>query len=271
MSPSRLSALRDALRRAGLLRRPTRFVLLGQARSGSNLVMHSLMEHPEITMLAEALSEEPRARIPLPESKVQAQYEVGEDGARFLDRRVFPRVLPAGVHACGMKLFYEHARWDREVATAWDYLLSERSIRIVHLVRRDLLACRVSLEVAFRSRQWILPVDSDEARAEVPSFALGMDDLQGFFDDAVRWQGWVDEAFTRHPVLSIEYERDVCGRFLQTMAAIHGFLDVAPAPVEPRLLRQRTRSPREQLSNFAEAREHFRQTPYARFFEDAEV
>ena len=251
----------------GRRERPTRFILLGHERSGSTLVRRSLDQHPQIAMTNETLSDvEDVRRLCANGNRHRAFYAPGDDGARYLDRKVFLERPPSTISACGIKLFYHHARFDHCSATAWDYIAANRDIRVIHLTRRDLLECRVSHEVAVRTGQWFqLPGSSEPARSIGP-FGLPPDECHAYFDNIASWRIWADDAFSAHPMLKIEYEADLCADYPGAMARVFEFLGVDPAPAEISLLRQRTRPSSEQLTNFDELRSYFRHSPYEGFF-----
>lgn len=248
--------------------RPLRFILLAHPRSGSNLVSYSLAAHSQIAMLSEVLSQWPNVRTRCAKGpRHSAWYEEGADGATFLDQKVFLQQAPRGIRACGVKIFYDHARFDPLVKTAWDYLLNDREIRVIHLQRKNYLDCKISLDVALQTGQWLLENREEGKRAVVPPFAADPDDYEFYFNQLHAAQTWASRAFTHHAVLSLEYERDLLDAFPETMARVFDFLGLAGEVPESRLLKQAGRPASTQLSNFDELREHFRHTLYEPFFD----
>lgn len=249
--------------------RPARFILLAHARSGSNLVAYSLAAHSQVAMLSEVLSQWPNVRQRCAKGpRHSASYEDGADGARFLDEKVFLHHAPRGVQHCGFKIFYDHARFTPAVKTAWDYILENRDIRIVHLKRRDFLASKVSLDVALKTGQWLLENNHDGARHLVPPFTADPADYEYHFNQLHAAQSWAAGAFAHHNVMEIEYERDLFDAFPATMARVFAFLGLDPETPQIRLQKQASHSPAEQLTNFAELREHFRHSIYEQFFQE---
>jgi len=249
-------------------KRPIRFILLGHPRSGSNLVSRSLETHSQVAMLSEVLSQWENVRTRCWRgTKHSAVYEDGMDGAQYLDERVFLQRAPWGIRACGFKLFYDQARFTPAVKTAWDYIRQDRDIRIIHLKRENLLDSRVSLDVALRTNQWLVESKDANTRKTVEPFAADIRDYQHFFDNILSAQQWVAQAFTGHPVLELEYARDLCAAFPASIARVYSFLGVDPGSGEQRLAQQRSASPAEILTNYAELRDHFRHTAYEGFFD----
>ena len=248
---------------------PTRFVVLCHARTGSNLICGSLSEHPQIRMLGEIFhpTEEQRRQNAGHDGNPGRHYRDGEDGARYLAREVYGASSEPDIRAAGFKMFYDYARWEVPMRTAWDYLLADHDIRFLLLTRRNLLECLVSHEVALRTDRWRVPAgEPAPTKIDLAPFPLDAERCHAYFDRILTWRTWAAEALRSHPVLSLEYESDLDAHFPATMSRVFEFLDVAPAAAEPQTARQRTKSPAQQLSNFDELRSHFRHTPYTEFF-----
>lgn len=133
----------------------TNFIVLGYPRCGSNLLLSSLGGHPQIRIIGEVLSHEAKIRAEAWErvdpSKWPASrgagYQLGEDGAAFLANKIFPAGPIRNLRCFGFKIFYDHAQFDDHVSTAWDYLRSS-DIKVIHLIRRNLLYSYISFLVA---------------------------------------------------------------------------------------------------------------------------
>src|SRR5579863_2704972 len=90
------------------------FVVLGHPRCGSNLIGRALAIHPQIRMAGEVIANDEATRKeswervnpvawPLPRGE---GYRTGQDGAAFLDQRIFSSSPFENVRAFGFKLFY---------------------------------------------------------------------------------------------------------------------------------------------------------------------
>ena len=222
--------------------RPTRFVLLGHARVGSNVLLRSMAMHPEIVVASEVLHYNAAVREECCRgNRRNLLFKDGEDGARFLDERVFAAPGREGIRCCGFKLFYDHARFDASVKTAWDYVRSQREIRIIHLIRRNLLESLISLRIALVTGKWAHRLNSIGIPTGVPPFRIDPADCHEYFNRIVSWENWAASALDDHPLLRIEYESDTCRDFSGTMDRIFGFLGVAPFDAPLMLRKQQTR------------------------------
>ena len=263
--------VRNALRRLNRkLRAPKRFIVLCHARSGSNLLTWSLGAQEAVEEYGEIFHDSPgQAGLGLP-PRIQP-YQRGADAARFLDADIFGPCPEPKTRAHGFKIFYDHARSTPAVKAAWRYLIEDTDIRVIHLIRRNLLDCLLSLEVAKRTGEWFRRPGEQPAPPPVAPFSLSPWACLEHFGETTTSRMWATEAFSRHPVLTLEYEKDVCGDFSGAMARAFDFIGVPPIPVTAPVVRQRSREPFEQLLNYDELRRWFRHTLFEEFFPPAGV
>lgn len=240
----------------------TKFVILSQGRCGSTLVQGTLECHPDAEAFGEIFHENQydRARF---ESLRGQFYRDGNDAAEFLREVVFGG-SPPNVRAVGFKLMYGQARESDASLRAWDLLRSNTKICVIHLYRLDLLECYCSYEVANRSQQWYLP-DLEE-RIDVSPFEIEPRHFIGFCESALAWRAWAMRAFSDHPVLEVQYERDLCANFSGAMARIQEFVGLRALPLTPPIRKQAVIAPDQQLSNFAQLKAACRHTIAEEFF-----
>lgn len=246
------------------MREPGDFVLLCHARSGSNLLLWALDQHPGVQMAGEIFDEshsQHEAGLPAGTQP----YALGMDGREFLTRNIFPPRRGKQRRARGFKLFYNHARADAPARTAWQYLIDNPHIRVIHLARRNLFDCLVSFEVALRSGEWYRPVETPDAPAVVPPFIISPWSAQEYFGHITTWRAWAARAFADHPALMLDYD-ELRADFAGTMARICAFIGVAPTDAQPALIRQVKTAPAQQISNYAELRRSFCHGPFESFF-----
>jgi LPS sulfotransferase NodH len=260
-----------------------KFVLLGYPRTGSNLLLSSLSRHPNIHVFSEVFNqdEEERQRsfsIGIQKSKSalpkkatdefdeNAYYRDGDDGAEFLRRRIFYEHALEPV-AVGLKLFYLHARGSSNARKAWEYLMSDQDIRIIHLTRRNLLESLLSWRIACETQEWTLPKGHSPKCSHLPPLYLDPGRCAAYFDMIQTERQRVSTCFSNHPKLEIEYEQDLCQNFDLTVFMVEDFLQVERQLLDQIIEKQTKYQPWQQISNYLELKEHFRASSYAYFFE----
>jgi len=258
-----------------------RFLILAHARSGSNLLMCGLFKQRNVHMFAELfneLEEERRrafrasfqdcktASVPHPSVELDENefYHDGEDGAAFLERAIFYRHARESV-AVGFKMFFHQARSSENARKVWQHLICDREVRVIHLMRRNLLESFLSLQLAFQTDHWIFPRNG-EAPPVPPPLHLSPKECEDYFRNVLAGRRWARQKFRGHPSIEVEYEADLCRGFQATVHRVQDFLGV-PRRRARRLLRKQARvGPREQIGNYAELKAHFAGTPYASWF-----
>jgi LPS sulfotransferase NodH len=244
--------------------RPTPFVVLCHARSGSNMISWCLADQEAALEFGEIFHETPSsggARAP----KGCDLYQPGADAAAYLENVIFRPETPPGIRAVGFKMFFEHNRSGPGPRSAWKYLIERTDIRVIHLVRRNLLDCKLSHEVALRSGHWYRETGSGGGPRALPPFTISPWTCQSYFTEIVAWRAWAEQAFREHPIMRVDYD-DLSANFPREMGRIFDFLGLPAKTVEPRLTRQRDRAPSEQILNYEELRRWFRHTLFEDFF-----
>jgi LPS sulfotransferase NodH len=262
----------------------TRFILLGHARCGSTLLICSLSKHPDIHLFGELFNtvEEERQRsfrsgLRFPQAaRAQEEgdaadpndfYRYGDDGVAFLNRNVFYEHAHSPL-AVGFKLFYQQARSTPEARRIWRYLSEHPEVRVVHLVRRNLLESLLSLKVALATDEWARPRGSAAWRGQAEPLRLSAGECEHYFARVERQRERARRRFQAHEVMEVEYERDLCGRFGEAVRGVERFLGVPEggAAETPQLEKQGAGRVGERVSNYEELRRHFRGSPYSHLF-----
>jgi hypothetical protein len=223
------------------------FAIITNGRIGSMSLVEPLRE-AGVAAFGELLHEDEAVRTEAARGAASV-YREGEDGAGYLRGFYLRGAEPRGFEIC-----YEQARTS-PAATAWDFIRDHSEIAIIHLVRRDLLDCWVTHEVARRT-------------GASPPFEVDAGELARFFDRTVAQRAWVRHALRRHAFLEIRYEEGLRDRFDDSVARILEHIG-APGARRPRPSSARvSRAPVEQqIASFEELRGRFRHTPHEEYFE----
>ena len=256
----------------------TKFILLGHRRCGSTLALCGLTNHGNVYISGELFNEaeherEKAFRLGLRDSKAARErgltgagyYRDGDDAGEFIDKKVFFDHWWEPV-AVGFKLFYHQARNTSGARKAWDYLKSHPEVRVIHLTRRHLLESFLSLRVAIQTNEWARLASTSRPRNTIEPFYVSPQECSAYFTEIEQQREEARTSFASHPTLDIEYERDLCGDFEQTIYRLQDFLNVPRLRASKLLERQAQRKPSQQISNYAELKEYFRQSPYSHLF-----
>lgn len=272
-----------------------RFLVLGEARTGSSVLVQALNSSPHVRCFREVFN----ADVDFVDFQMDGYDNFSAqdlalrsgDPLAFLRERIFcPH--PDPVRAVGFKLLYGQV-WS--FPNVLDRLVEDTEIRVLHLRRRNLLRALVSLQMAQRTGVWL------EDRRSMLSWAKALTALrhplrattrlprllrpatpfrkappvqvtiseQEFLTFMVRTEmtaSHFDNLFREHPKLTVFYE-DLLDRREEVFHQAQAFLGLDPRPLTVTLRRQNPELLRDLLANYDELYEAFRGTPYAWMFE----
>ena len=235
--------------------RCTRFCILTTGRTGSTRLRLLLDSHPLVRCHGELFGEN-LSTLAAPGSDAHQALlaERAADPAAFLARAF----EPGGARAAGFKLLYGQLlnRWPGLL----DLLQADRSVRIVHLVRRNGIKRFLSeYFVGTVTGRHLCPRDEEPPAVgpvTIPVAAL-LADLEAVPVQAAR----IRDLFREHPFHEIAYE-DSLDDDGPAMRAVQAFLDVPPAPLSAGIRKILPDDPRLLIANFAEVAAAVRGTPF---------
>lgn len=257
-----------------------KFVLLGHKRCGSTLLAASLNYHENVYMFGEVFNESDEERQKAYRSGLigcqaarhhdltEHDYYRSGDAARFLDRAVYYEHYWEPV-SVGFKMFYEHCRADAGATKAWDYLIAHKEVRVIHLLRLNLLDTFLSLTIARKTNEWARFKGAGEASpAEAPEpFDLSPALCEDYFLEITRDRQAAQASFRDHPVLELTYEDDICRRYQESFDSICDFIQVPRMRAHMMFEKQAVRKPSQQIRNYADLKQYFSSTQFAYAFE----
>lgn len=164
----------------------TKFVIISDSRTGSTLVNNMLNFHPEIVAQGEVFR------------------ELNIDSSRQAWKSLF-RKYPKRIKYVGFKLFYHHPlKGDKEV---WDLIERDRSIVIIHLIRKNILGSLVSKKIGIRTKQWTENINSKESiELENKKVELSLEECESYFEQIKAYQEKTDRMFSNHRLIPLTYE-----------------------------------------------------------------
>ena len=229
----------------------TRFVILGQQRTGTNHLLGMLGSHPDVLAFGEIVSSPTNlqwgcghddslsSRFPSSDAALVAERNAAP--LAFLHRHVFGPIA-ASFRAVGFKLFYEHCRNDKSTEI-WDWLRTSTEIRILHLKRRNILRTLLSKRLANATNVWYVTAGDAETAAgesaEPSTIALEFKDCREFFERTLMAEREADWFFRHHACHTLYYE-DMEKDPAASLAAVQAFLGVRQLPGSSDLVKQQT-------------------------------
>jgi len=267
-----------------------RFMVLGSARTGSNLLLSLLSAHPHIKTYGELFNLDM-----LPETNLT---EVLNDPVTYLQQKVYQN-HKLEIAAVGFKMFYDHLTrdyftklvdvsdaapqlkkkytqfssfiesnyaWeilDKRFQTAWEFLRADQSLAVIHLQRRNMLHTLISLKRAYMTSQWWSLKSESQP---IPPVHLDPEECRRYFEKLSSVAAEADAAFAEHPKINVIHE-DLIENQQDTMQRIFAFLKVPYEPVTTRMKKQNPASPRETVDNYEQLKSYFRNTRWDVFFE----
>jgi LPS sulfotransferase NodH len=248
-----------------------RFVILAHARSGSTLLMNALGQHPHVLACGELFNDVQTHRSEMPASfqlhnpGSPSRYQDNASGRDFLNHILYEAEHPEPIAAVGWKLLFDQALHPPAARTAWSFLQSRRDIRVIRLVRQNLLEAWVSLQIALQSGQWHVAADSVKNVITVPPLTVSIPEFEGYVRQIASLLEDSKKTFCHHSITELEYQSDLCCNFARTMERIHEFLGLQCHPTAPPLRKLAEQPLRSRVSNFEEVLLHFHGSPFQRY------
>lgn len=272
-----------------------RFIILGSARTGSNMLVQALNSSPHLKCFREIFN----WQLDYVDfyldgyDKFDAQDAAlrERDPMRFLHERIFCQ-QPEEIHAVGFKFQYGHV-WG--FPALLERLAQDAELHVLHLKRRNLLLQLLSLKRAQTTGVWFerrrlrpalaraLTASRHPLQAArklstllrrrkpgrlAPSMrmAVSVQELLNFISRTEIAGRHFESQFRKHPTLALFYEDMIVQRdsvYKRTQL----FLGVEPRSLTTTLRRQNPEPLRELLANYDELYDTFRHTPHAWMFE----
>jgi hypothetical protein len=238
-----------------------RAVILTTQRTGSTSLVASLGSHPDIECAGEILIGAPDAPRPQVRGRFKGVVRIANiitSGAWLPGRRMERFYSGGSARVRAFKAMYN------QLANpfALRYLRDDRTIRVLHLRRQNLLKVHVSrLLMGRRERvQATAPVDAVRTHVS-PSEAIA-----AMRRARERYERF-DALFGGHPRLQLTYESLFDGQELSagTTAAICDFLAVARHPMRSKFTKLNPVSLREMVTNYDELAAAVSRTEFAEF------
>lgn len=221
-----------------------KFIVLTRSRTGSNLLVSMLNSHPDVRCGGEELRS-------LNGRQVSEAIETS-----------FP--IRQALKASGFKIFYYHPLDDSSGAVR-DTLSAMRELRVLHLMRRNILRTLTSRKIATQTNVWHSRTQTTVAADDKRVF-FTEDELQSGFIQTKQWENEYASRFDESRTLQVYYE-DLVGNYDGQFRRIASFLEVEPHQPRTDLKRQNPEPLDKLIVNYDALKEHFANTEWAVYFD----
>ena len=213
----------------------TSFVILCAPRSGSTLLHTYLNFHSHIKSYGEVLRE------------YFESNNLEKESENLVERLVF-KPHSTNCKAVGLKIFYEYYQ-QQSYAASFQKVVNRKDVKIIHLIRKDILKLYVSLKIAEKTNIWSTGRSSVHNNAD--QITIDAADYLKFRKEYLQHQQLFTSLFQDHAILEISYEElaehpDVVLKNLQQ------FLGVKPQQLKTLLKKQNQDDVRTHVTNYDE-------------------
>lgn len=246
-----------------------RFVVTCAARTGSSMLLLFLQSHPNVCAHGEVLA--PNG----PLNYYGINYRLGDVPLERILMSIRDQDPVAFLHdfvwqsgsrlASGFKGKYEELLLP-QYARVLETLALDKSIKVVHLRRDDLLARFLSQYIAINVHGFFQIVDGQGRRPENTVVRLDPAECEADFRRTESRQDRFRAIFSKHETLEITYE-ELAADPATILAAVQEHIGVpGRSDLSTPSKRLSQRPLHETIENFDELSRHFADTPFSRFF-----
>lgn len=266
-----------------------RFLILGNARTGTTFLQTLLDSHSEVKSHGEILH--------LLAKPKKLLHQFLENPIKSLENQVYVS-HPPPIKAVGFKTVYtqmgeesiflsnmdtrnvcleiktKRERFSEYMQRNFDlveirqrfaelssYLQAQEDIRIIHVKRKNKLDSYLSRRLAEQSGIW----SSKSGSYHVDSIQLEFEDCLKDFQKTEEFENKYDQLFEKHPVITVYYE-DMVRNINETVSALQTFLGLTKERLSSPLTKQNRRGAASMISNYKELREQFECDKWKEFF-----
>lgn len=207
-----------------------KFIVIASGRTGSNLLISYLNSHPNIEAKGELFRD----------LEGSTCKEVWDD---------FYNNKPKIIEMAGCKIFYYHPFHTKD-KSVWEFILKDRDIKIIHLVRENKLRTYLSLEIANKTDSW--------SRKNKKNISLNKKQVEINFDEFLdrlnkieQYEKEARSKFKNHSFLEISYEQLVNDKE-DTMKRVFDLLDLEERELKSNYKKQNKEKVSDLILNYDE-------------------
>ncbi|MEQ8563060.1 MAG: hypothetical protein RID18_16200 [Cytophagales bacterium] len=202
-------------------------ILLTRSRTGSNMLIDALGEHPSIIAHSEIFK------------GAQSIEEVNE---------AFSKIYGNVSYYCNtviFKVFYYHPYDANLNSYLFEKLISDKSYLIIHLKRRNILRMHLSRKIAEKTKSYIYSADRFSVNKSVE---ISIEELTKVYNETMNHYQFVNDHFSKHGVHEVFYEDLIKSRV--AFDDLLNFLNMKKIDFKTQLRKQNPEELRDLISNF---------------------
>ncbi len=227
--------------------RPKKCVVIGEGRTGSNLLISLLNSHKNVHIKGEVFG-----RL-----NDKSCKEIWDEV--FSDR-------PSHIFYAGFKIFYNHP-FDSTDRRVWEFLRNDLEIKIIHIKRRNMLRKVLSLEIAFKTNKWSRSHSDDFIPLGDKQVTLDPTTCIRQFEEIQKNELNIDQTFSSHKIHEVFYE-ELVRNIKDSSESIIDFLELPKVDLKTNLVKQNREPLRLLITNYDQLKEDLCNSGWSVFFED---
>lgn len=222
-----------------------KFIILGNARSGTTLLNEALAKHKSIRVTYEALHENAQEGAVSWRDNFDIPFAKNEEFLNALFKKFD-----------GFKILYHQLNYDHLL---WKYF-EKNNIKKIHIIRKNLAEIAISLILCKKSNIWQKTKKDKELNE---TLLIEPAKLKA---DIIGIENYINLYLKFLPCDLIVYYEEMINDWDNTTGEICDLLKITRIQL-PKTLFKRTQPLNSVLTNFDEHKEYFKNTPYEHFFE----
>ncbi len=238
-----------------------RILLLGTARVGSTLLQSYLNKHTNIYCEGEIYNVN---HLKMYGKAGMLKKRMNNDTINYLNLYGYPKHSKK-IKFAGFKLFYSHFRTEK-TKILWDFLIQNKDIKIIHIIRKNTLRNFVSLKIAYKTNEW--RSFSGKSNINKKKISLTKQECLKEFESQEKIVNDAEAKFKKHEIIKVFYT-DLVNSKQETMNNIFSFLNVKSINLPKTILKRQNPEPLSELIiNFDSLKKEFENTQWEAFFNE---
>ena len=221
-----------------------KFVVITHSRTGSNLLISLLNDHPCIEAYGEIFR------------------RLNKSSCKKIWHNTFNKKSKS-IEYAGFKLFYYHPL-DRDDLEVWSFIERDTSIKIIYLRRQNMLRSFVSRKIAEKTNSWRLKNSDSGLKVADKKVDLSFEECLEEFEQIRLWQDRTMQTYRFHESIQLTYEELVNHRD-DVLNRVFEFLNVPVVPVKSKYKKQNQENLSDLIANYDEIYNSLSQTKWNSF------